>query len=147
MQSKIIVMAKAPSREEGIAFMQSTGVATLHEETGQLIPTVQAVIYTNDMRDGPACSWSVPADPDSYYVNVMYWGESAEALQQGGDPDAADLFDRAPGLLALSELRPGLPMTWTALSNDPVPPGYQNQNGIRLYDPSLIATPSSGFSE
>lgn len=147
MQSKITVMAKAPSREAGLAFMEATGVAVLDPETGQLVPTVQAVIYTNDMRDGSACTWSVPADPDNYYVNVQYYGDSAAALQENGDPDAPDLFDRAPGLFALSEMRTGLPMTWTALSNDPVPPGYENQNGIRLYDPDLIATPSSGFSE
>lgn len=154
---KIFVMARAPNRALGLAFMEQCGVAEQDQETGMLRVLVDAVITTSDGRDGTDCGWGVSrvigvdeefgtpiTEPmDGYFCNIIYHSASAQALQEGGDQEAADLFDRAPGLLMLSEARTGKPMVWTALSDDPVPPGYENADGIRLYDPSMIVTPAN----
>ena len=153
---KIFVMARAPTRALGLAFMEATGVAEQDQETGMLNVLVDAVITTSDGRDGTACGWGVSrvtgvdefganiTEPmTGYFVNIIYHSDSAQALQEGGDPEAEDLFDLAPGLLMLSEARTGKPMVWTALSEDQVPPGYQNADGIRLYDPQFIVTPAN----
>lgn len=143
---EIIVLARAPTRAAGLAFMVATGIA--EEVDGQIVPKVQAVLSTSD--DG----WTVGAwtgegeeatfTPRSgWFCNVRYHGDTAQLLTEGGDPTAADLFDRAPGLLMLTEARTGKPMVWTALSSDPHPPGYQNEDGVRLYDPQFIATPAN----
>ena len=128
----IDVTAWAPTREIGLAFMQAVGIVKV--EDGRIVPLVNVQLSCQD-DDG----WGIPG-VDGWHVNVRYYGASADALMQGGDPEAPDLFDRAPGLLAITEARTGEPMTWVALSNDPVPPGYENFNGVRLYDPALIAT-------
>lgn len=129
----ITVLAYAPTKQIGLAFIAAVGVA--EEQNNALIPTVQARITTSD--DWP-CAGKL-----GWYVNVSYHGDSALALTQGGDPSSPDLFERAPGLLAITEARTGEPMIWTALSDDPVPPGYENSDGVRLYDPALIATPAN----
>ena len=145
MTDKIEVTAWAPTREAALAFMVETGVA--EEVDGRIVPLVQAHITSTD--DG----WMVgrwigggenavfDARP-GWFANVEYYGDTAQALLTGGDPDAVDLFDRAPGLLYITEARIGEPMTWVALSSDPVPPGYQNSSGVRLFDPALIASPN-----
>ena len=129
----IEVTAYAPDRETGIAFMQAVGIATLTD--GQIVPVVEAQFTSTD--DG----WAT--GKPGWFVNDRYYGQTAEALMTGGNPDSPDLFERAPGLLAITEARTGEPMVWTALSTDPIPPGYQNSDGVRLYDPSLIATRSN----
>jgi hypothetical protein len=126
----IEVTAWSPTRAIGLAFMEAVGIAKL-DENGKIQPLVNVQISADD--------WIVPG-VDGWHVNVRYYGATADALMQGGDPSSPDLFDRAPGLLAITELRTGEPMNWVALSDDPVPPGYENSNGVRLYDPSLIAT-------
>lgn len=131
MIDRIEVTAWAPTRQDAIDFMIATGVA--EEVNGKIQPLVQAHITSID--DG----WTVGEHP-GFFVNVLYYGDTAQALLNGGDPEAVDLFDRAPGLLYITEARIGEPMIWVALSDDPVPPGYQNSQGVRLYDPSLIAT-------
>ena len=129
----IDVLAYAPTRAIGLAFIASVGVAEMRD--GVLFPLVQAQITTSD-------NWNCAGRP-GWYVNVRYYGDTALALLNGGDPNSADLFERAPGLLAITEARTGEPMMWTALSDDPVPPGYENSDGVRLYDPALIATPAN----
>ena len=129
----IEVTAYAPDRATGIAFMQAVGIATLIED--RVVATVEAQFTSTD--DG----WDT--GKPGWFVNVRYYGQTAEAFMAGGDPSSPDLFERAPGLLAITEARTGEPMVWVALSNDPVPPGYQNSDGVRLYDPSLIATRSN----
>lgn len=156
-----LVYAVAPTRAIGLSFMEQCGVAVQDETTGQLRVTTQAVISTNDMRDGPGNGWSVQyltgntvqdingndvpetAARPEYYVNIRYYGDAEAMLAEGGDPTSEDLFERFPGLLLLSEARTGKAMVWTALSSDPIPPGYQNESWIRLYDPSLIVTPAN----
>ncbi len=128
----IEVTAYAPTREAGLAFMEAVGIATI--ENGNPVPLVNVQFSCQGNGE-----WEIPG-VDGWHVNVRYYGATADALMQGGDPSSPDLFDRAPGLLAITELRTGEPMNWVALSNDPVPPGYENSNGVRLYDPSLIAT-------
>jgi hypothetical protein len=165
---EILVLARAPSREIGLAFMEAAGVVQQivlpNGETAR-VPAVQAVISTSDDGWMPGrwvetgtSTGSVPIvgpgghtpepthtfEPrDGWFVNVKYYGETAAALCEGGDPTSPDLFERAPGLLLLSEMRTGKPMTWTALSSDPHPPGYENADGVRLYDPQFIATPAN----
>ena len=130
--SDITVYARAPTREAGLAFMAATGVA--EEIDGKIVPKVNVHLVTSDEFPAPASGW---------FVNLRYYGSSAEALANGGDPTAADLFEKYPGLLVLSEVRTGKPMEWVALPGDPTPPGYENYDGIRLYDPAFIATPSN----
>ena len=132
--------------------MQAVGIAS-GTQAGQLLPLVNVQFSCQDddgwtvMRKtgntvtdafGNEVPETVPVS--GWHVNVRYYGSSADALMQGGDPSSPDLFERAPGLLAITELRTGEPMQWVALSDDPVPPGYENSNGVRLYDPSLIST-------
>mgnify|MGYP001336674242 CR=1 FL=1 len=126
----IEVTCYAPDRASGLAFMEAVGVAT--EQDGRIVPLANVQLTTSD--DGWSCGSA------GWYVNARYYGDSALALLHGGDPDSPDLFERAPGLLAITEARTGEPMTWVALSDDPVPPGYANSAGVRLYDPALIAT-------
>lgn len=139
----IEVTAYAPDRATGVAFMTAVGIAA--DIDGRITPLVGAHITTTD--DGwQVGAWAGEGEAATFtprpgwYCNVRYFGETAEALLQGGDPNSADLFSRAPGLLAITEQRTGEPMSWVALSTDAVPPGYQNSDGVRLYDPSLIAT-------
>jgi hypothetical protein len=145
---EILVLARAPTREIGIAFMAATGIA--EEVEGEIRPTVQASVTTSD--DWPVGTWSGEGEEavftprDGWFVNVKYVGDTALALTEGGDPTSSDLFERAPGLLAITEYRTGKSMTWTALSSDPHPPGYENEDGVRLYDPSFIATPANAFT-
>lgn len=147
--SDIEVAAYAPDRATGVAFMLAVGIAA--EVGGKIQPIVNAHITTTD--DGWSVgTWSGEGEAATFtprsgwFCNVRYYGATAEALLQGGDPDAADLFERAPGLLAITEARTGEPMTWVALSTDPVPPGYQNSDGVRLYDPALIVTRSNDWA-
>lgn len=144
--SDIDVTAYAPDRATGVAFMLAVGIAA--EVGGKIQPIVNAHISTTD--DGWSVgTWSGEGEAATFtarpgwFCNVRYYGATAEALLQGGDQESPDLFARAPGLLAITEARIGDPMTWVALTNDPVPPGYQNSDGVRLYDPALIATRSN----
>jgi hypothetical protein len=145
---EILILARAPDRASGIAFMAETGIA--EEIDGRIVPQVEAVLSTSD--DGWAVgTWTGEGEETTFeprsgwFCNVKYYGTAAQMLTEGGDPNAPDLFDRAPGLLMLTEARTGKPMTWTALSDDPHPPGYENEDGIRLYDPALITTPANVF--
>jgi hypothetical protein len=166
---EILVLARAPDRETGLAFMEAAGVVqevVLPNGETARVPAVQAVISTSDdgwmpgrWEDAEATTESgvpvispagfVPPPArqfvprSGWFVNVKYYGETAAALCEGGDPTSPDLFERSPGLLLLSEMRTGKPMTWTALSSDPHPPGYENEDGVRLFDPAFIVTPAN----
>lgn len=129
----IEVTAYAPDRTTALEFMGAVGIA--HDVNEKIVPLVDVQITSTD--DG----WST--GKPGWFANVRYYGATAEALMQGGNPESADLFERAPGLLAITEARTGEPMVWVALSDDPVPPGYQNSDSVRLYDPALIATRSN----
>ncbi len=122
--------AHAPSRAVGLAFMQACGIG--EERDGVIAPLIEVQITSTD--DG----WQV-AGKEGWFVNVRYYGATAEALTAGLDQSAADLFERTR-ILDIVDQRTGEPMTWVALSEDPVPPGYQNADGVRLYDPALIST-------
>lgn len=136
------VTAYAPDRATALSFMQAVGIA--HEVDGKVCLLVEGRITTSD--DWPVGKWEGEGETavfiprSGWFCNVEYAGATAEALMQGGNPESADLFERAPGLLAITEARTGEPMSWVALSDDPIPPGYQNSDGVRLYDPALIAT-------
>lgn len=151
--STVTVYARAPTRAAGLAFMAATGVA--EEVDGKVRAKVQAHIFTTDDFPQPTrltgnmvtnelgdlVPEKVPLS--GWFANIKYYGSSAEALAQGGDPSAVDLFERFPGLLVLSKVRTGKPMNWVALPGDPTPPGYENEDGIRLYDPAFISTPAN----
>lgn len=137
--SIIEVTARAPDRTTGVAFMAAVGVAV--EREGRVFPIIEAQITTSD--DGWQPSSGTGEETvfrDGWFANVRYYGAAAQALTQAGDAASSNLFVRAPGLLAITEARLGEQMAWVALSSDSVPPGYENSDGVRLYDPSLIAT-------
>lgn len=142
---RVEVTARAPDRASGLAFMAAVGIA--QEIEGRIVPIVSAHITSTD--DGwRVGTWSGEGDAATFtarpgwFVNVLYYGETAAALLNGGNPASPDLFERAPGLLAITEAWTGEPMTWTAINSEIVPPGYENIDGIRLYDPALISTRS-----
>ncbi len=134
--------AHAPRRAVGLAFMQACGIG--EERDGVIAPLIEVQITSTDdgwqvgtwMGEGEAATFTPRA---GWFVNVRYYGATAEALTAGLDQTAADRFERTR-ILDIVDQRTGEPMQWVALSDDPVPPGYENADGVRLYDPALIAT-------
>lgn len=147
--TQCLVYGRAETREQGLAFAQALGVAT--EIEGRIVPTVQCHITTSD--DGwQVGTWTGEGENATFtprsgwFFNVLYYGDSALALAQGGDPASQNVFQKFPGLVALAEARTGQQMEWTALGEG-VPQGYECAAfGVRLYDPSAIATPTNVFA-
>jgi hypothetical protein len=121
------------------------------EVDGKIIPLVSAHITTSDdgwsvgkwIGEGEESTWQgVPG----WFFNVRYYGESAEALANGGDPNGETIFHRFPGVKALAEYRTGEPLEWKPHRGD-VPQGYRcDVYGVYLYDPQAITTPSNVFA-
>lgn len=156
-----LVYVVAPTRAIGLSFMEQCGVAVQDETTGELRVTTQAVISTNDLRDGPGCGWAVTyltgglvtdafgneqperAVRTEYLVNIIFYGDAALALAEGGDQESEDLFVKYPGLLGLIQARTGATMDFVQTGT--APDGYESSQGVRIYDPTLIATPANMF--
>lgn len=158
---QISINAKAPTRAIGLAVMEACNIAKQNETTGFIQPLTQAWISTNDGRDGPGCGWAVTyltgglvtdafgneqperAVRTEYFVNIIFYGDAALALAEGGDPESEDLFVKYPGILGLIQARTGATMDFVQTGT--APDGYESSQGVRIYDPGLIATPANVF--
>jgi len=145
----IEVCAWAPSREIAIDFMQAVGIAT---DDGVLTPLIDvqideigpitktpAVLDANGVEITPAMV--IPG----WHVNVRYFDAAAEALTQGlaqtdAEGNLLGLFQRTR-ILDLIDARTGEAMAWSA-NAAPLPAGYVNADGVRLYDSVTLKTPS-----
>lgn len=132
------VCAHAPSKEIARAFMAAVGIA--QEIDGQIVPIVDCRID----EIGPITK-SDGTIIDGWHVNVRYFGAAAEMLTQGlpqtdSDGNPLDIFTRTH-ILQLVDARTGDSMVWSA-NDPPLPPGYVNADGVRLYDCSVLNTPS-----
>jgi hypothetical protein len=77
---------------------------------------------------------------EGYHCNVWIVGE-LEAAMLAGRPQR-DVDGRPLGLFERSNILDMVPeLQWVALSDDPVPPGYQGATGVRLFDPAFVLTP------
>lgn len=129
---EILVNASAPSREAALAMMATLGIADV--SSGSPLPLVEVTIGEVS-HNGTRSLW-----------NFWYYGGSAEALMRpepdGGWQPSDGLFERT-ALLDMVDQRTGIAMEWVAfLGTDGEPPGYETPNGVRLYDPALIASAS-----
>lgn len=136
--SEIDVCAHAPSREIARAFMVAVGIA--QEIDGQIVPIVDCRID----EIGPIVKDDGTVI-DGWHVNVRYYGAAAEMLTQGlpqtdADGNLLDIFTRTR-ILQLVDVRTGDSMVWSA-NAPPLPPGYVNADGVRLYDCAVLKTPS-----
>lgn len=112
--------------------MAALGIADI--SSGDPVPFVEVTIG------------EVPSDGTRSLWNFWYYGGSAEALMRpepdGGWQPSDGLFERT-ALLDMVDQRTGIAMQWAAfVGTDGEPPGYETPNGVRLYDPALIATAS-----
>lgn len=147
--SEIDVCAHAPTKDIARLFMVAVGIA--QEIDGQIMPLVdcrideigpitktQAVVV-----DGVEITSA--AVIDGWHVNVRYYGAAAEMLTQGlpqvdADGNLLDIFTRTR-ILQLVDARTGQNMLWSS-NAPPLPPGYVNADGVRLFDPSFLKSPS-----
>jgi hypothetical protein len=67
-------------------------------------------------------------------VNIRVVGEIADMLTVGM-PTEGNVFERT----RILQMVPG--MVFTPSMNNGVPEGYVGPNGVRLFDPAVIATP------
>lgn len=130
--------------------MVAVGIA--QEVDGQIVPIVDCrideigpVTKTQEVRDDQGNVITHAVIIDGWHVNVRYYGAAAEMLTQGlpqvdSDGNLLDIFTRTR-ILQLVDARTGESMTWSA-NAPPLPPGYVNADGVRLYDCSVINTPS-----
>ena len=136
--SEIDVCAHAQSKEIARSFMVAVGIA--QEIDGQIVPIVDCWID----EIGPIVKDDGTVI-DGWHVNVRYYGAAAEMLTQGlpqvdADGNLLSIFERTH-ILDLVDARTGQSMTWSAHA-PPLPPGYVNADGVRLYDPDVLKSPS-----
>jgi hypothetical protein len=127
--TEILVTAAAPDRATALATMAALGIADV--SSGEPVPLVEVIIG------------EVPAYTRSLW-NFWYYGSSAEALTlpepEGGWQPEDGLFERT-ALLDMVDQRTGIALEWAAfVGQNGEPPGYETPNGVRLYDPGLIAS-------
>lgn len=127
--TEILVTASAPDRATALATMAALGIADV--SSGEPVPLVEVIIG------------EVPAYTRSLW-NFWYYGSSAEALMlpepEGGWQPEDGLFERT-ALLDMVDQRTGIALEWAAfVGQNGEPPGYETPNGVRLYDPGLIAS-------
>lgn len=130
--TQILVTASAPDRVTALVTMAALGIADV--SSGSPLPLVE-VIIGEVSHDGARSLW-----------NFWYYGDSAENLlksaPEGGWLPEHDLFDRTY-ILEMVDGRTGIAMEWAPIVGvDGEPPGFETPNGVRLYDPSLIASPN-----
>lgn len=146
----ILVCAWAPSREIAMAFMAAVGIAELRD--GILVPLIEVQIdeigpitKTQEVKDEAGNVITPAVVIPGWHVNVRYFDATAEALTQGlaqvdDDGRPLSLFVRTR-ILDLIDARTGERPTWNA-NAPPLPAGYVNADGVRLYDSVTLKTPS-----
>ena len=134
------ITAYAPTRESAIAFLTACNIAKA-DANGVIIPI--ADVHIHPFR--PNEEISIPNVP-GWHWNMRFYGQSEITLRkpepEGGWLPEHDVFDRTY-IRELVQGRTGKIPGWVASADDPVPPGYQNSDSVRLYDPALIATRSN----
>lgn len=147
--SEIDVCAHAPTKLIARAFMAAVGIA--QEIDGQIVPIVDCwvdeigPITKTQAVVGDGVEITPAVVIDGWHVNVRYYGAAAEMLTQGlpqvdADGNLLDIFTRTR-ILQLVDARTGESMVWSA-NAPPLPPGYVNADGVRLYDCAVLKTPS-----
>jgi len=126
--------------------MAALGIADV--SSGEPVPLVEVTIaevphVTKLDENGEP----LPAGTRSLW-NFWYYGASAEALMrpepEGGWQPSDGLFEKT-AILDMVDQRTGIAMSWAAfVGTDGEPPGYETPNGVRLYDPALIASADLG---
>jgi len=129
---EILVNASTPNRATALTMMAALGIADV--SSGDPVPLVQVHIA------------EVPHEGSRSLWNFWYYGDSAQALlrpePEGGWQESDGLFERT-AILDMVDYRTGIAMEWAAFVRvDGEPPGYETPNGVRLYDPALIASPN-----
>lgn len=144
----IEVLAHAPDQATAHAFMQAVGIVD-----DQLRPLVEVQIdEVGEIAKTPAVIDFVTAEivtpavmVPGFHVNVRYYGTAAEHLTDGlaqTDVDGAQLglFERTH-ILDLVDQRTGRSLAWSAVTDDPIPPGYVDPvSGVKLFDPARVAS-------
>lgn len=138
---EILVNASAPNRATALAMMAALKIADIVD--GQPVPYRAKNL---DERSVQVHIFEVPHAGTRSLWNFWYYGASAEALMrpepEGGWQPSDGLFERT-AILDMVDARTGIAMSWAAfVGTDGEPPGYETPNGVRLYDPALIATAS-----
>lgn len=143
---QILVNASAPNRATALGMMAALGIADV--SSGEPVPLVEVIIaevphVTKLDENGEP----IPSGSRSLW-NFWYYGESAEALMrpepEGGWQPSDGLFERT-AILDMVDNRTGIAMEWAAfVGQNGEPPGYETPNGVRLYDPGLIASADLG---
>lgn len=136
------------------------GLGIIKVENGAWVPLVQADIapcsvpYLTGNTIVDAMGNEVPEQllRDGFHFDIVYRGATALNLLRplpvdaDGNPipwdETADLFDKTL-LLEMAEARGAAP-AWVQ-TRAQVPPGYE-ANGVRMFDPELIASRSHGWA-
>ncbi len=156
--SDIHVTCWALSKAHAEAMLVGLGIIKV--ENGAWVPLVQADIapcsvpYLTGNTIVDEMGNEVPEQMlrDGFHFDIVYRGATALNLLRplpvdaDGNPvpwdESADLFDKTL-LLEMAEVRGAAPV-WVQ-TQAPVPPGYE-ANGVRMFDPDLIASRSHGWA-
>lgn len=140
------VLAWAPDQKTAHAFMQAIGIVDedINPIVSVQIDEIGSIVQTPAVINPVTMQVTTPAVLfPGYYVNVRYYGDSEAALigdlpQTDSEGNLLDLFDRTH-LLDLAYQRAQITLTWSAFSNDPLPPGYMDiLTTVKLYDPAMV---------
>lgn len=150
----------AVSKAHAEAMLSGLGIIEVQPD-GSWKPLVRADIkpavsvpYATGQMITDAFGNEVPemAQRDGFHFDIIYRGATALnllrplPLDADGNPvpwdESADLFDKTL-LLEMAEARGAAP-AWVQ-TQAPVPPGYE-ANGVRMFDPDLIASRSHGWA-
>jgi hypothetical protein len=111
--------------DDGVTLIPAAGISI--DEIG---PVVKAPAVVDE--DGVVIT---PAQVvDGHHVNIRVVGEIADMLTVGM-PTEGNVFERT----RILQMVPG--MVFAQSMNNGVPEGYVGPNGVRLFDPAVIATP------
>lgn len=149
----IEVLAHAPDQTTAHAFMVAVGIVSVDPETGWLRPLVEVqidevgeIVKTPAVIDPQTMAVVTPAVMvPGHHVNVRYYGQAALNLTNGlaqtdADGQPLGLFERTH-ILDLVDARTGRSLAWSAVTNDPIPPGYVDPvSGVKLFDPARVAS-------
>ena len=148
----------AVSKAHAEAMLKGLGIIKV--ENGQWLPLVHADIAPcsvpyltgNMITDEFGNERPEEALRDGFHFDIIYRGQTALnllrplPLDADGNPvpwdETADLFDKTL-LLEMAEARGAAP-AWVQ-TQAPMPPGYE-ANGVRMFDPDLIASRSHGWA-
>ena len=148
----------AVSKAHAEAMLKGLGIIKV--EDGQWQPLVDACIAPcsvpyltgNTVVDDMGNEVPEQLLRDGFHFDIVYRGATAlnllRPLPVDADgnpvpwPESADLFDKTL-LLEMAEARGAAPQ-WVQ-THAPVPPGFE-ANGVRMFDPDLIASRSHGWA-